>query len=73
MTVVVTLVLTMGGAGRAGAVVPGENGEIVYEREGDIWVMNADGTDQRLLYAGDGSTERDPVWSPDGTKLAFVS
>ena len=39
---------------------------------GEIYTMNADGTNLTRLTnnsAGDGS----PVWSPDGTKIAFVS
>ncbi len=37
----------------------------------DIWVMNADGSDQRRIYGGPG-TERDPSWSPDGTQIVFA-
>ncbi|MGD9570305.1 MAG: IPT/TIG domain-containing protein [Thermoleophilia bacterium] len=36
----------------------------------DVWVMNADGSDQRRLYDGP-SNERDPAWSPDGTRIVF--
>jgi WD40-like Beta Propeller Repeat len=37
----------------------------------DIWVMDADGSDQTRLTTsafGDG----DPVWAPDGTKILFT-
>jgi Tol biopolymer transport system component len=44
--------------------------QIAYrsERSGEpeIWVMNADGTDQRRLAAG-----LSPAWSPDGSLIAF--
>jgi Tol biopolymer transport system component len=40
------------------------------ERSGDpeIWMMNADGSDQRRLAAG-----LSPAWSPDGSKIAYSS
>ncbi len=47
-----------------------EGTKIAWERNGDIWIMNADGTDRYRLTTGladDGS----PAFSPDGTKLAF--
>src|SRR6185295_4394074 len=39
---------------------------------GDIYVMNADGTDQVRLTTND-AADRSPAWSPDGTKIAFTS
>lgn len=36
--------------------------------DGDIWVMNADGTKSRFLTKGGGA-----VWSPDGTRIAYVA
>ncbi len=37
----------------------------------DLSVMNADGTDRRQLAAGLGLFP--PVWSPDGSRLAYIS
>ncbi|HEU0165185.1 MAG TPA: hypothetical protein VFQ54_09070, partial [Thermomicrobiales bacterium] len=37
-----------------------------------IWIADADGGNQRKLTAGS-ARDTSPVWSPDGTQLAFVS
>jgi hypothetical protein len=44
----------------------------VSDRDGntEIYVMNADGTGQTRLTKDPGS-DWSPVWSPDGTKIAF--
>jgi TolB protein len=41
-----------------------------YAGDGDLYVMNADGTGTRRVTSGARSSA--PTWSPDGTKLAFV-
>lgn len=43
------------------------------EYNDDIWVMNADGTDRVNLTSGSSRVDGNPVWSPDGTRIAFVS
>ena len=38
-----------------------------------IYVMDADGGNQRLLVKVEGALCNGPVWSPDGTRIAFFS
>jgi Tol biopolymer transport system component len=42
-----------------------------YDCPSDLYVMNADGSDLRRLTGGSGP-EFQPVWSPDGMRIAFV-
>jgi len=49
------------------------NGKIAYERNGQIWVMNADGTGQVQFPGITQPTATQPAWEADGTKLAFLS
>ena len=62
-------------------VAPGRNGLIAYDTGGDIWVGDTDGTSQRRMFDGKGDPGSPgppygvccPVWSPDGTRLAFYT
>jgi WD40-like Beta Propeller Repeat len=62
------------------AAYPGANGKIAYESDdgvdSEIFVMNADGSGQTNLINDPAppnhAVDRDPAWSPDGTKIAFM-
>ena len=47
-------------------------GLIAFERDGDIHVVNADGTGDRNLTQRPG-LDRAPTWSPDGRYLAYLA
>lgn len=47
-----------------------ENGDPVTP---SLWLMDADGTDQRPLAGTEGSSGMGASWSPDGTQLTFGS
>lgn len=47
-------------------------GSVVYAEGGDLVVAAPDGRGPRRLTAGS-MEDRDPVWSPDGTQIAYLS
>jgi hypothetical protein len=55
-------------AAPAHAAFPGANGKIAFSSYGQVYTINADGTGETVLASG-----RDPAWSADGTKLAYVN
>lgn len=50
---------------------PASNGRIAYVSNGQLWTANANGSDARALTSGV-STMGVPVWSRDGTRIAFL-
>jgi Tol biopolymer transport system component len=47
------------------------NGKVLYVKAGDIFVADPVTGDEQAIVTGP-ENDRGPVWSPDGTKLAFV-
>lgn len=45
---------------------------IAFQRSGDIWLMESDGSNQRPFVAGIGNAVGRMSWSPDNKRLAFV-
>lgn len=50
------------------ATFPGTNGRIAASSKGRVVTMNADGSNRTVLRFG-----QDPVWSPDGSQIAYVA
>lgn len=70
MLVAALLLALTATAGPAGAAFPGTNGKVAFYTQGDVWVMNADGTLPTRL-TNNVNTEGDPAVSPDGSRIAY--
>ncbi len=72
----IAALLSLMPAGPAQAAFPGTNGKIGFRSDrngnGEIYVMDADGSDQTRLTTNTEDDER-PAWSPDGSQTVFES
>lgn len=68
------MLAVLGSAGPAAQARGSERAELAYAHDGRIYSLAADGSARRLLAAPKGpySSFEQPVWSPDGSMLAFV-
>jgi len=71
------LIVCLATLGLAGAGWGQADGKIAFtswrEGHGDVWIMNADGSDSVNLTQGRHGHCVDLVWSPDGTKIAYLA
>ena len=63
-----TLGLAVAGWGQADGKIAFISDRAGY---GDVWIMNADGSDPINLTRGRDCTS--PAWSPDGTQIAYIA
>jgi Tol biopolymer transport system component len=48
--------------------------KVLYVKDyGEIWITDADGTNNRRLTLPSGGSHFEPIWSPDGAKIAFLA
>ena len=60
--------LTNSSAGESTPAYSPDGSEIAFGRDGGLWIMDADGSNQQMLIESGGG----PAWSPNGQEIAFV-
>src|SRR5713101_2685107 len=50
-----------------------DGSKIVFIRNGQVWTMNTNGSDQHPVFADPSTIEFGTAWSPTGDQIAFVS
>jgi TolB protein len=69
--VVAAAVLAAGLPTSAWAGYPGSNGKLAFERDGQIWTMNPDGSGA-LQLTSDPAPSTEPQWSPNGQRILYT-
>ena len=68
LSIAATLATSLALAPAALATFPGANGQLLYQRDSQIWASNPDGTGERRITQTNGESG---VWSPDGRRITF--
>ncbi len=50
-----------------------DGNQIAYNSQGDIWIINTDGTNKRNITQRTEFIDAHPSWSPDGNRIVFDS
>ncbi|MHB0937681.1 MAG: TolB family protein [Armatimonadota bacterium] len=62
------------GSGREWYHAVSPNGQLIaYTQDNNIRLMNIDGSNQRAITTPSGYQDKQPIFSPDGSKIAFAS
>lgn len=72
LVVALGVLVVFGAAESSRAAFPGQNGRIAFSRDGDVWSVAADGSDEMNLTDHE-ALDADQRWSADGTKIVFTS
>ena len=71
LVVLILVAAVLAGSLAAATATAAPSGAIAFVRGGDVWIMNADGTQQRRLTTSSRQEYR-PTWSPNGRTIAFI-